>query len=100
LLFILFGYDDPEKSHLRYENYEAHKQHIASATDHGIRILVGGPLLKEDGDRMIGSFLLVEAESKATLEAFVGRDPFKRLGLWKEVHIERFEQRSGSVKVV
>jgi uncharacterized protein len=97
MLFIVFGYDDPEKSHLRYENYELHKRHISGAKEFGVNILVGGPLVKEDdSEAMIGSFLLAEAEDKSTIEKLFSADPFKRLQLWKEIRIERFEHRSGS----
>ena len=47
------------------------------------------------GERINGSFFLVEAESRAEVESFNRPDPFVDLGLWSEVHIRRFYKRVG-----
>ena len=74
----------------RLDNYEAHKAYLASAT---VRTVMSGPLLAEDGETMIGSCFVLEAESRAQVEAFNAGDPFAKVGLWKQVSIHPFNKR-------
>lgn len=74
----------------RLENYDAHKSYLASAP---VRTVISGPLLADDGETMIGSCFVLEADSKADVEAFNANDPFARIGLWKQVSIHPFNKR-------
>ena len=74
----------------RLENYEAHKRYLASAL---MKTVISGPLLADDGETMIGSCFLVDADSKAEVEAFNANDPFARIGLWRQVSIHPFNKR-------
>src|SRR3954447_5308874 len=93
--FIFSGYDHPEKGCLRQKNYEAHKEHVSRVEEYGVKLLVGGPLLSESKDSVIGSFMLVEAESKSNLENFIKNDPLSEV--WGQIIISPFKKRSGSV---
>jgi uncharacterized protein YciI len=44
---------------------------------------------------MIGSLFLVEAEDRATVEAFNRADPFNAAGIWERVTITGFVRRQG-----
>jgi uncharacterized protein YciI len=46
----------------RLDNYEAHKSYLAAAS---VRTVISGPLLADDGETMIGSCFVLEADSKA-----------------------------------
>ena len=74
----------------RLSLYEAHKAHLAAAEVH---IVISGPLLAEDGETMIGSLFVIEAENRAAAEAFVAADPFRQGGVWAEVSLTRFHMR-------
>jgi uncharacterized protein YciI len=56
---------------------------------------MSGPLMDDAGEKMNGSFFLVEAESRGEVESFNRNDPFFDLGLWSAVHIHRFYKRVG-----
>ena len=54
----------------RLANYDAHKAFLSDTSPHGVRIVMSGPLVADDGTTMIGSLFLVEAADRATVEAF------------------------------
>lgn len=88
--FVLHAVDKPGAVETRLANYEAHKAYLAQAP---IKTLVSGPLLADDGETMIGSFFLLEADSKDEVIAFNDADPFKHAGIWERVSIHPFNKR-------
>ncbi len=70
--------------------YDAHKAYLASKP---IDIVISGPLLADDGETMIGSCFLVEADSLAEVQAFHEADPFHAAGIWEHVSIRPFLKR-------
>ncbi len=88
--FIVHCLDAPDALPRRLEHYEAHKAYLGAAP---LRILVSGPLMSDDGETMIGSLFLIEADTKAAVEAFNAGDPFRRNGIWSEIRIHRFLKR-------
>lgn len=88
--FIVHCLDAPDALPRRLEHYEAHKAYLSSAP---VRILVSGPLMSDDGETMIGSLFLIDANTKAAVEAFNAADPFRRAGVWAEIRIHRFLKR-------
>jgi uncharacterized protein YciI len=86
-LYILTCHDKANALDLRMATREAH---LAWAAEHKTGALkLGGPLLTED-DAMAGSFFIVEADSKAEVEAFNRSDPYTKAGLWDRVEVSRF----------
>ena len=61
MLYVIHALDKPGRTQTRLDNYADHKSYISSAS---IKTLVSGPLLDDDRETMIGSFFLVEADSK------------------------------------
>lgn len=88
--FIVHCLDAADALPRRLENYEAHKAYLSTAP---VSILVSGPLMSDDGETMIGSLFLIEADTKAAVEAFNAADPFYRAGIWAEIRIHRFLKR-------
>ena len=88
--FVIHALDKPGALPTRLANYDAHKAYLAGAK---IKILVSGPFVAEDGETMIGSCFLVEANSKDEVLAFHNADPFKAAGVWEHVHINLFLKR-------
>ena len=56
---------------------------------------MSGPLVADDGTSMIGSFFLIEAPDRATVERFNAADPFKQADIWERVTITGFLRRQG-----
>ena len=94
-LFALHAIDRPDALPLRLEHYAAHRAFIETANEHGIVIVLSGPLQSDDGEVMIGSLFVIEAPDRDTVEAFANADPFHQAGVWGDVKITRFHRRRG-----
>nr|WP_315592758.1 YciI family protein [uncultured Cupriavidus sp.] len=90
MFYVIHALDKPNAVQVRLAHYDAHKAYLSAAK---IRTLVSGPLLADDGETMIGSFFLVEAEKKDEVVAFNANDPFAHAGLWQRVEIHPFNKR-------
>jgi uncharacterized protein YciI len=94
-LYALHALDRPGALPLRLENYAAHRAFIETESDHGMTIVLSGPLQSDDGEIMIGSMFIIESPDRATVEAFFQADPFTQAGVWGDVKITRFHRRRG-----
>jgi|ERR1700722_11216776 len=94
-LFVLHAIDRPNALPLRLEHYAAHRAFVETETEHGINIVLSGPLQSDDGETMTGSLFIMEAADRATVEAFAKNDPFAQAGVWEQVTITRFHRRKG-----
>lgn len=90
MFYVIHAVDKPDALSLRLANYDAHKAYLAQAR---IKTLISGPLVADDGETMIGSFFLVEAENKEDAVAFNANDPFAHAALWQQVSIHAFNKR-------
>ena len=95
MLFIIHGIDKPDGLPLRLAHYEAHKAFLSDTAAFGVKIVMSGPLVADDGTSMIGSFFLLEAPDRATVERFNAADPFKKAGIWDKLTITGFLKRQG-----
>jgi len=89
MLFVVYCLDKPNSQELRQENRPAH---LAFARDQGEAIRLGGPLLTDDGEGMVGSLLIVDMPDKDAVEDFVRNDPYYRADLFEAVLIRPFKQ--------
>lgn len=95
--FITHCLDRPGALETRLAHYDEHRAYLAAAPVH---IVVGGPLLADDGETMIGSLFLTEADDRAAVEEFNRNDPFFQHGVWDretiEIHafLKRVDDRS------
>jgi uncharacterized protein YciI len=68
--------------------------HIAYLSARKDRIFFVGPILADDGVTPIGSFLIIEAPSRADAEAFIAGEGFVRAGMIADIEIKRFVETS------
>lgn len=92
MLFLVIARDgnDSEAPQRRQAVREAHLQGIQEAVASGL-LQVGGAFLNDEG-RMIGSMLLVEAESRQALESYLKADIYSRAGVWQAFEIYPFKR--------
>jgi uncharacterized protein YciI len=95
MLFVIHALDRPDALPTRLAHYEAHKAFLGDTGAFGVRIVMSGPLVADDGVTMIGSLFLIEAENRAAAEAFNRSDPFHAAGIWQRVTIMAFLRRQG-----
>lgn len=95
MLFAIHALDRKGALDTRLANYDAHKAFLSDTAPYGVKIVMSGPLVAEDGTTMIGSLFVAEAESLADVERFNAADPFHKAGIWERVSITGFIRRQG-----
>ncbi len=92
MTFLVIAKDgtDPEASARRQRVRDAHLEAIKPAVEAGI-VQLGGALLNDEG-AMIGSALLVEADSRDALEEFLQNDVYTLEGVWQSFEIYPFKR--------
>lgn len=85
--FIVHNLDKPDSLNIRQNNRDAHLAFLKA--DGPVKVETAGPLLSDDG-AMIGSMLIVEAEDKAAVQAWLKTDPYTKVGLTAESRIHGF----------
>jgi uncharacterized protein YciI len=95
MLYIIHALDRADALHTRLSNYDAHKAFLSDTSPFGVKIVMSGPLVADDGSTMIGSLFLVEAPNRTAVEAFHHADPFFAANIWKTVTITGFLRRQG-----
>ena len=95
MLFAIHAIDRAGALPTRLANYDAHKAFLSDTSRYGVKIVMSGPLVSDDGANMIGSLFLIEAPGRAEVEAFNHADPFAAAGIWEKVTITGFLRRQG-----
>jgi len=89
MLYVLFCEDKPDSEALRLANREAH---LAYVGDHPLTVKLAGPMLSDDGEHMLGSMFIIEADSVADVRALNADDPYTLAGLFETVAVHPFRQ--------
>ncbi len=89
MLYALICEDKPDSQPLRLATRD---EHLAYAANHAGMIILAGPLLSDDGERMLGSLFILNAGDEDQVRVFHDSDPYTRAGLWGRVTLRRFRQ--------
>ena len=89
MYFAIICLDKPDGGPLRAENRPAHLAYIKASAD---KVLIGGPLLSENGQNSVGSLLVMEFADLAEARAFADGDPYKQAGVFESVTIKPWRQ--------
>ena len=87
MLYAIYCVDKPNSMDVRMANRPEHIEYLKSKEG---QILMGGALLTEDGEGMLGSLLVIDAADAAAARAFADGDPFAKAGLFQSVSITRW----------
>jgi uncharacterized protein YciI len=94
MLYAVYAIDDPDAGARRQTVHPDHVTHLKSAKNYGVTIVVGGPLVADDGKTSIGSLMVLDVPDRATAEKFNSADPFRKNGIWAKIDIRRFDRRT------
>jgi uncharacterized protein YciI len=95
MLFSVHAIDAADGAAKRQKVAADHGAHLKKAAEFGVTVMVGGPLVSDDGKGPVGSLMLVEGPDRATVEKFNNADPFFKNGVWDKIEIRRFDKRTG-----
>jgi len=85
--FLIFSEDKPNSLDIRKAARDAHLAFLKADTS--ATVLMAGPWLDASGN-MAGSLLVVESESRETLDGWMSRDPYTAAGLPGQVTVKPF----------
>lgn len=57
----------------------------------GVRAVAGGMLISDDGERTIGSLVILQASERSSLMRFLEDEPFAAARLFYKVEFERWD---------
>lgn len=89
MLYVMICEDRPDSLELRMATRSAHLAFIDTVLE---QVRLAGPLLSDDGERMLGSLFIIEADSLEAARALNARDPYLQAGLFGKVTIRPFRQ--------
>ena len=84
---------DPDAPTRRQEVREEHLERVQPAVGSGF-VRLGGALLNNDGT-MIGSAMLLEADSEEEVRAFINQDVYTTGGVWQSYEVYPFKRAVG-----
>lgn len=93
-LFVALGQDRPGALDLRLATRDAHSAHVVAHTPHIVKL--AGPFLDEQG-QMVGSMLILSADSLEAAEAFMAADPYVQAGLFETLSITPWRLGIGNI---
>ncbi|MDR3512725.1 MAG: YciI family protein [Caulobacteraceae bacterium] len=88
--FAFRGYDGPRSSELRSRVREQHRAYIREER-YGCRVIAGGAIVDDDGRRMTGTLLILEAPDRAAALRFLAGDPYACEGLFERTELDRWQ---------
>jgi uncharacterized protein YciI len=94
MFFVVMAWDRDGMSDVRSATKKRHMAHLdAGATE--LKVLQSGPLL-DDLDREVGSLVIVDAASRADVEAFCKADPYAQAGIVQRRLIHSWAWKRGN----
>ncbi|MCC6919577.1 MAG: YciI family protein [Alphaproteobacteria bacterium] len=84
MFFTVYSVDKPFSAGLRSVTRDQHLAYLAAS---GTTIRFAGPLMSEDGEKMVGSFLVLEADSLAAARNWAANDPYAKVGLFESSEV-------------
>jgi uncharacterized protein YciI len=90
VIYIRICFDAPGAFDIRMKHRAERREYLYNGK---AKILQGGPLCAgDDNDTYIGTFMLIEAESREEVVAYHDEDPFTKLGVFERSFIVRYDK--------
>jgi uncharacterized protein len=96
MLFVVHALDKESVLPTRAKHYRAHRIHLDRAEDHAVDVVTAGTLVADDGETPVGSVFVIDAATRAAVDAFTRSDPYHLNGVWECVQIHRYNKKRGT----
>jgi hypothetical protein len=90
--FAVICWDGPDAEHLRARDLDGHLKHVERSWR---RYVIAGPMREPGGEKLIGSLLLVLADSAEDALDVCRGDPYFTNGQFRSVEVRHFTQSIG-----
>lgn len=84
MLFVLNCIDKANTLELRNNTRNAHVEYLRSS---GQMVKLAGPFVTPDGQRMIGTMVVIDAMNAERAKAWADNEPYNKAGLFESVDI-------------
>ena len=88
MLFALYCRDKTDALQIRMDN---RPNHLEFLNELGDRVKLAGPLVDHAGKDMIGSIIVLEADSLTHAREIAAQDPYSKAGLFESVSINEWK---------
>ena len=96
MYIVVFGIDKPGMADVRNEHLQAFRDYLEHHPDHpAVALHHSGPLLSDEGERMIGTHVVIEAPSLEAAKAFVADSPYARADIFADAQVREWNWISG-----
>lgn len=96
--FVVHALDKADALERRMAVIVDHRAYLDSApAQHGVQVLLSGPLTSDDGSAMIGSFFLLDAPDRQSIEDLFAADPLTAANVWGQTHINAVAIRQNNM---
>ncbi len=103
MLWVAYCLDAPNSAGPRQEHRPAHSARLREAAQDPmaeVKPVLYGRLMDDEGAVAEGSLLILEADKREQVEAFLAADPFNTGGVWREIHIHHYAQSTNAPVVL
>lgn len=84
MLFVINCIDKPDALELRNNTRNAHIEYLRSS---GAMVKLAGPFVTPDGQRMVGTMVVIDALNAERAKAWTDNEPYAKAGLFESVDI-------------
>ena len=96
MLFVIHAVDKAGGMQTRAKFYRAHRVHLDQAERYNVDVVTAGTLVGDDGETPAGSVFVIDAQDRATADAFVRSDPYHVNNVWQTVQIHGYNRKRGT----
>lgn len=84
--FHVYCLDAPGAAAIRAANASAHRDYIQA---HKHLIYVGGPLMADEDETRVGSYMMLKMASREEVQAFLANEPYSKAGVFETISIRK-----------
>ena len=92
--FVVYALDKAGAASLRAAHRDAHRHRLRNH-DHPVKVIAAG-LLLDAKDAAVGSLIIIEADAKAAVDAFMAADPYVLNEIYSAIDIRPFAWTIGA----
>ncbi|MCK4939540.1 MAG: YciI family protein [Rhodospirillaceae bacterium] len=89
MLFAIYATDKPGALETRMAARQAHLDYVKAGFND--KILTAGPRLSDDGEKMIGSLIVIDLPDRGAVDDFCKNDPYAIAGVFERVEVTGFK---------
>jgi uncharacterized protein YciI len=89
MLYAVYATDKPGSQAIRMTHRPAHLAHAKEWIEH---VVMGGPLLGDDHQTMVGSLVIFDLPDRASVDRYLEGDPYVKAGLFESVIVRAYKK--------